>query len=119
MFLGPLAAWAPVFFNHVKAVKPLVEQAGALRRAEDIHIGGWQFNQLPSLNYYAQREITHHQNEAEALAFLRYPVRVFLFLPAQNWIGLAQQAPPQCRLIARHWDIQRRRELVVVTNQPE
>ena len=40
-------------------------------------------------------------------------------MDATPLLNLAQQAPPQCRLVARHWDFQRRRELVVVTNRPE
>ena len=71
---------------------------------------------LPSLNFYTRREVMHQGNEAEALAFLRYPIPVYLFLPAQIWHGLKEAAPAGCRLIGHHPDLYRRDDIVLVTN---
>jgi 4-amino-4-deoxy-L-arabinose transferase-like glycosyltransferase len=121
LFMGPLIAWALPAWNGIKAPHPLVEQALALRpdalgRERDIRIGGFQLEHLPSLNFYARREVMHQGNEAEALAFLRYPMPVYLFLPAQIWQGLKEAAPAGCRLIGHHPDLYRRDDIVLVTN---
>jgi 4-amino-4-deoxy-L-arabinose transferase-like glycosyltransferase len=121
LFLAPSLAWVPTAWNMIKAPRPLTEQAGtsmpdALRPSQDIRVGGFHLEHLPSLNFYTRRVVMHQDNEAEALAFLRYQVPVFLYLPAHIWSGLRDKAPPSCRLIACHPDLYRCNDVVVVTN---
>jgi len=118
-FLAPLVAWALPAWNQIKATRPLVEQTGALCRHEDIRIGAYHLEHLPSLNFYAQREVILHESEAEALAFLHYQVQVYLFLPRPVWDDLKGHAPATSRLIAHHPDMYRFHDIVVVTNRPE
>ena len=57
LLLAPMAAWGSVAFNEVKAPRPLVELTGARQRDRDLRIGAWQLEHLPSLNFYAQRDV--------------------------------------------------------------
>jgi 4-amino-4-deoxy-L-arabinose transferase-like glycosyltransferase len=121
LFLGPLLAWALPAWNMIKAPRPLVEQAltlepDALGHERDIRIGGFHLEHLPSLNFYTRREVVHQGSEADALAFLRYQMPVYLFLPARTWNALSGTAPAACRLIAHHPDLYRRNDIVLVTN---
>ena len=45
---APLAAFASVLFNQSKAPEPLVAKTDTVRHYEDIRIGGWQIEHLPS-----------------------------------------------------------------------
>jgi hypothetical protein len=50
------------------------------------------------------------------VAFLEYQVPVYLFLPSELWEGLQVKAPSGCRVLARHADLYRARDIVVVAN---
>ena len=83
-----MAAWMLPAFDGVKAPGSLVARSGALKRDRDIRIGGYQMEHLPSINFYAQREVMHQATGADAIAFLHYPIPVYLFMPAPLWEDL-------------------------------
>ena len=117
LLIGPLAGWGAALFNDFKAPSPLVNLAGALQKEQDIRIGEWQLGHLASLNFYCQRDIIHHQNQAEAIAFLHYPLQVFLFIPAREWEQLRGQLQIPWRELGRGQDLYRHGEVVVITNR--
>ena len=53
----------------------------------------------------------------EVLEQLRYPVEVYLFLPAAEWERLQPLVRTPCRLVGRHRDLYRKCDVVVVTNR--
>jgi 4-amino-4-deoxy-L-arabinose transferase-like glycosyltransferase len=114
--LVPLAAAGTVALNQFRAPRPLVEQAGALQRDQEIRVGGYQLEFLPSLNFYVQRNVRHCQSPEEVLDFLRQPLTVFLFLPRRDWEQLAPRVTTPYRLLASHREMYRAGEVVVVTN---
>jgi 4-amino-4-deoxy-L-arabinose transferase-like glycosyltransferase len=121
LFLAPLSAWALPAWNVIKAPRALARQAAAsvpdaFGRSRDIRIGGFNIEHLPSLNFYTRRPTVHQGNEDEALAFLRYELPVYLFLPARAWHDLKDRAPAGCTLLAHHADLYRASDIVVVTN---
>jgi len=116
-FLAPLAAGGSVALNHFRAPRPLVEQTRALQRERDIRVGCYQLEFLPSLNFYVQRNVQHHQNDLEVLDFLRQPLPVFLFLPRHEWDQLAPRITTPHRVLAAHREMYRAGEVVVVTNR--
>lgn len=118
LFLGPLAAWAMVAWNDVKAVRPLVAGADGIHKTRDIRIGALKMEHLPSLNFYVQRTVSHHAEPSDAAAFLRYPLPVYLFLPATEWEELSKQTP-SCRVLGLRRDMYRNGEVVLVTNVTE
>jgi hypothetical protein len=118
LMLAPFAAFGSAIFNGGKAAQPLVLQADALRLNEDIRIGCWEVGHLPSLNFYAQRNVEHLQGDREIVEFLKAGVRVYLFIPANDWQRLRTQVSTDTRIIARHYDFYHNNELVVVTNRP-
>ena len=116
-FLAPLAAGGSLALNSFLAPRPLVEQAGALQRDQEIRIGCYQLEFLPSLNFYVQRDVKHNQSDQEALDFLRQDLTVFLFLPRSDWEKLAPLATSPHRVVASHRELYRAGEVVVVTNR--
>jgi 4-amino-4-deoxy-L-arabinose transferase-like glycosyltransferase len=117
LLLGPLAAYGSAFFNGAKAPQPLVEQAKALQRHAEIRIGCWNLEYLPSLNFYVRRDVVHLRDEAEVMAFLRYPVPVFLFLSAEDWQRLEAKLPTSYRVVGRHREMSRHCEVLVIANR--
>jgi 4-amino-4-deoxy-L-arabinose transferase-like glycosyltransferase len=117
VFLGGLAAVGGAAINAYKAPRPLVELARALNRTEDIRIGAFQMEHLPSLNFYCQRDIDHQPSAAAAAEFLRTKLPVFLFLPATAWQEVERTVRVPYRVLGRHPDLYRRGEVVVVTNR--
>ncbi|MCI0680911.1 MAG: glycosyltransferase family 39 protein [Gemmataceae bacterium] len=115
--VAPLAAWGSITFNHVKAPRRLAELAGAARRPDDIRIGAWRLEHLPSLNFYLRRDVTYLRNEAELRGLLRYPLPVYVFLPAPAWQQCRPATQALGREVARHRDLYRQADVVVVTNQ--
>jgi 4-amino-4-deoxy-L-arabinose transferase-like glycosyltransferase len=117
LFVVPMAGWATVTLNRHKAPRPLVESAAALQRHREIRIGCWQLEHLPSLNFYCQRDVIHHQEEEKALAFLRYPlIQVFLFVPEPLWRNMEAKVLTPHRVAGRHHDMYQGCDVVVVTN---
>jgi 4-amino-4-deoxy-L-arabinose transferase-like glycosyltransferase len=116
-FLVPLAGGGSVALNQFRAPRPLVEQAGALQRDQDIRIGCYQLEFLPSLNFYVQRNVQHHPTPQDALESLRQPFQVYLFLPRGDWEQLEPHVRGPHRVLARHREMYRAGEVVVVTNR--
>jgi hypothetical protein len=116
-FMAPLAAGGSVALNRFRAPRPLVEEAGALQRDQDIRIGCYQLEFLPSLNFYVQRNVEHQTGDQEALDFLGQALPVYLFLPRSDWNRLAAQATMPHRVVAVHREMYRAGEVVVVTNR--
>jgi 4-amino-4-deoxy-L-arabinose transferase-like glycosyltransferase len=117
LFLAPLAAWGCVALNRHKAPQPLVEECGAMARNQEIRIGGYQLEYLPSLNFYCQRNVSHLQNERDVSEFLRYPVPVYLFTPEPDWQQLRDKVRAPYRVMARHRDLYHACDVLVVTNR--
>jgi len=117
LMLAPFAAFASAIFNGGKAAHPLVEQADALRLHEDIRIGCWNVGHLPSLNFYVRRNVVHLDSENGLVEFMKTGVRVYLFIPANDWQRLQPQISIDARIVARHYDLYHHTELVVVTNR--
>lgn len=116
-FLVPLTAWASAFWNDFKPVQPLVQHSGALRPDEEILIVGWQMEHLPSLNFYARRDITLVTSDRDIVPYLRYEMPVYVFMPVREWERLKPSLGGLCREVARHQDLYRRSQVVVVTNR--
>jgi 4-amino-4-deoxy-L-arabinose transferase-like glycosyltransferase len=116
-FLAPLAAWASMAFNDVKAPQPLVTASGALQRDHDIRIGAYQLEYLPSLNFYCQRNVQHLASQGEIDEFLATPLRVYLFVPAPLWDDLQARIHSPWRVLGTHRDLYRNWDIVVVTNK--
>jgi 4-amino-4-deoxy-L-arabinose transferase-like glycosyltransferase len=115
-FVLPLAAGGSTALDAFRAPRPLVAEAGALQRGEDVRVGCFQLEFLPSLNFYVQRNVEHQEDEQQALAFLRQELPAYLFLPRADWERLAAQAPPTARVVGTHREMYRAGEVVVVTN---
>ena len=116
LLIGPLAAFASVLFNNQKTPQALVEQAGALNNAEDIRIGGWRMEHLPSLNFYVQRNIEHLKEERDIAGFLQYRLPVYLFLPLEDWQRLQGSLQGLGRVVGQQQDMYHHGDIVVVTN---
>jgi 4-amino-4-deoxy-L-arabinose transferase-like glycosyltransferase len=116
-FLGPLAAGGSAALNPFRAPRPLVEQSAALQRDQEIRIGAFELEFLPSLNFYVQRNVQHLQCAEEAIEFLRQPLTVFLFLPRSEWQQLAPRVSAPCRIVGSNREMYRAGEVIVVANR--
>ena len=117
VLLAPLAVYGSMFFNDFKAPRLLVEQAGVCNRNEDIRIGCWRMEHLPSLNFYLQRSVTYIEKEKNLAPFLQQPMRSFLFIPANDWQRLQPSLAGCGHVVARQHDIYHHVDILVVTNR--
>jgi 4-amino-4-deoxy-L-arabinose transferase-like glycosyltransferase len=116
LLLGPMAAFASVIFNARKAPQALVELADADRRDEDIRIGCCQAEHLPSLNFYLKRNVEYLYGD-EIADFLKSRLTVYLFITLEEWQQMERRPGVKGRVVARHADMYRRTEMLVVTNR--
>ena len=116
VMVGALAAVAGPAVDREKAPRALVETAARSASGPDLRVGGYRYFQ-PSLVYYARRPVTRLTVEPAAVEFLTRAGQAYLFLTAAEWEKLAPRCPPGCREVARHWDLYRACEVVVVTNR--
>ena len=107
----------PIGANTIAEAEEVLLKAGALQRDQEIRIGCYQLEFLPSLNFYVQRPVQHHDSAEEALEFLGQPLPAYLFLPRADWEQLAARAPKAARVLASHREMYRAGEVVVVTNR--
>jgi 4-amino-4-deoxy-L-arabinose transferase-like glycosyltransferase len=117
LMLVPFAAFGSAVFNGGKAAQPLVIHADAMRLHEDIRIGSWEVGHLPSLNFYAQRNVEQLASESAVVEFLLARIPVYLFIPARDLDRLQPRFPAGVHVVARHYDFYHHHEIVVVTNQ--
>src|SRR5262249_15235938 len=94
-----------------------VELAGAGQRQTDIRIGVWQLEHLPSLNFYVERDVIPLQNEKALCSLLRYPLPIYVFMPAGAWEKCSANTRECGREVARRPDLYRQGEVVVVVNR--
>jgi hypothetical protein len=116
-FVVPLAAGGSSALNAFRAPRPLVAAAGALQRDQDIRIGSYQLEFLPSLNFYVQRNVECYDDPQKALEFLGQTLPAYLFLPRAEWDQLTARGPLPYRVVATHREMYRAGEVVVVTNR--
>jgi 4-amino-4-deoxy-L-arabinose transferase-like glycosyltransferase len=115
-FLGLAAAGGVAAVDVYKAPRPLARAIQHQQTEREMRVVCYRYFQ-PSLVFYARRQVTLLTTEEQVLEYLRYPVEVFLVLPAADWEQLQTQVRSPCRLVFRHGDLYRRCEVVVVTNR--
>jgi 4-amino-4-deoxy-L-arabinose transferase-like glycosyltransferase len=116
LFNSLLIGWGSESLDLHKAPRSLTALAGACDPEHDVRVGCYQYFQ-PSLVFYCRRDVQTLENEEKALEFVRSPLQVFLFLPETAWEPLAQRLGNTARILARHEDMYRHCNVVVVTNR--
>jgi len=114
-YLHLLISYPTRIVDSRKAPKDLIAAAGLPRPKDEIRIGSLGYFQ-PSLVFYAQREVTQLPTEEDALQLLASPLPSYLICPFKTWDELASKAP-RCRMVAKHYDLYRNFDVVVVTNR--
>jgi hypothetical protein len=111
-----MAALPPRAVDEHKAPRALVAAAGARRPDAEIRVATFDYFQ-PSLVFYCEREVQQLFSEHQALDFLRGPLPAYLFCPAAVWDRLAPRAAAPVTLVARHHDLYRGCDIVVLSNR--
>jgi hypothetical protein len=117
VFLGVLAGGGSMALEGRKAPRALTQALLAEQDEPDVRVGCYKYFQ-PSVVFYSGREVRSLTSAKEVVEFLRCPLRVYLFVPAQVWENELQtriQGP--CRLLGRRRDLYRNCDVVVVTNR--
>lgn len=117
LFVGGLAAEGGTAWDAQRAPRTLALAIVTDQAEPEIRVGCYEYFQ-PSLVFYCRREVQQLADERAALTFLRYPLPVYLLLPASTWDVLQTRVRGPHRLLARHRDVYRGWDVVVVTNAP-
>jgi 4-amino-4-deoxy-L-arabinose transferase-like glycosyltransferase len=115
LFVAGLALAGSSLLEDYKAPRVLVERAQACQSDRDIRVACYDWYQ-PSLVFYCRRKVSRLATAEEAVDFLRYPVPVYLFVPATVGEELVQHSR-RARLLARQRDFYRKCDVVVLTNR--
>ena len=116
LFVGGLASHGAVTLDGFKAIRPLAAALQADAVEPEIRIGCVDYYQ-PSLVFYCRRQVRRFVNSADALDFLEWPVPVYLFASAKWWERLPPSERASWREVARHYDLYRGQEAVLISNQ--
>jgi 4-amino-4-deoxy-L-arabinose transferase-like glycosyltransferase len=116
VFLAVLAGWGVMAVDDGKAPRPLVGAMAPGQNEREVRIACYRYFQ-PSLVFYSRRNVGQLDNEEDALEQLRYPVEVYLLLPAPEWERLRARVRTPCRVLGRHRDLLRDCDVVLVTNR--
>jgi 4-amino-4-deoxy-L-arabinose transferase-like glycosyltransferase len=116
IFSGAVAFWVAGVVDGFKAPRPLVAALPDDQLRREVRVAAFDYFQ-PSLVFYCRREVYCPENDAFALDFLRTPLPVYVFVPADKWEQIQRMAPATYRLIARHHDLYNGREVLLVTNE--
>jgi hypothetical protein len=118
VFIAGLGAWASTAVERYKAPRAVVRALPGDTQTREVRIAtaGWF---QPSLVFYCGREVAEFKpdDEGQIVNFLRGPLESYLFLPAESWEALRPRMPAAAHLIARHYDLYQRHDIVVVANQ--
>jgi 4-amino-4-deoxy-L-arabinose transferase-like glycosyltransferase len=117
LLLAPLAAWMSVALNDCKSPAPLARDSGLGRRDVDLRIGTYLAEHIPSLNFYARRDVIPLGDAASFVDFLKLPVPAYVVISEEKLAELRAKNVSLGRETARHYDMYRRQAMVVVTNQ--
>jgi hypothetical protein len=113
---GVLAAEGGAAVERFKSARPLVQVVQALQTEPEVRLGQYGYYQ-PSVVFYCRREVARLEEEKDALEFLRYPIPVYLFMPAPVWQTLEAKVQSPHQVLARHRDLYKGCDVVVVTNR--
>jgi 4-amino-4-deoxy-L-arabinose transferase-like glycosyltransferase len=116
LFLGTLAAGIGQTLNTYKAPSALAKVIEAHPTEPDILLGCYDYFQ-PSLVFYCGREVSRLQSEEEVGNYLRWPLPVYLFMPATTWENIEGRMTMPHRLVGCRHDLYRNCDVVVVTNR--
>jgi hypothetical protein len=112
-----MLGWATDWLNPLKASRDLIASAGAFRRDRDVRLANCEYFP-PSLVFYGQRLVQSLHTDQEVIQFLANPIPGYLFVIRRDWEGLRGRHPEWIgEPVARHWDMYRNCEVVVVSNQ--
>jgi 4-amino-4-deoxy-L-arabinose transferase-like glycosyltransferase len=116
-FVVGIIGFAAIGVDAAKAPRSLTSAAGTMRRDRDIRLASYQYTQ-PSLVFYNQREIRPLPSEQQVVQFLNFPLPSFLFIPEPVWQDLQREGLAIGEPIARHHDLYRNCEVLVIANRP-
>jgi 4-amino-4-deoxy-L-arabinose transferase-like glycosyltransferase len=116
LFTASVAAWVAPAVDAYKAPRELARAGRVESIDKEIRIGCYQYYQ-PSLVFYCGTEVLRLGDETSVRDFLSYPFENYLLLPVAAWEGLAGRVDPGYRVIARHYDLYRHTEVLLVSNR--
>jgi 4-amino-4-deoxy-L-arabinose transferase-like glycosyltransferase len=116
-FSLPLGLWASAVLDDFKAPRALLEHTQAQRTDLPLDIYCWNVAHLPSLNFYARRDLTHCDSADSVLSHLLNPTPAYVILPEQDWEKLKRFVHVPIHELAHHHDMLGNETLVIVSNR--
>jgi 4-amino-4-deoxy-L-arabinose transferase-like glycosyltransferase len=119
VMLALITAFPPGVFDRYKAPRELVRATGVADPTREVRLAGFDWFQ-PSVVFYAKREVKKLQTIESAAEFLAVPTPAYLFVSEKAWEEwLKPHVKGPHRVAARHFDMYRNCDVLVVTNEPE
>ncbi len=116
LFTGSFAAWGVTAIDKHKSTKPLIEIVKKHREGEEIRIGTFDHFH-PSLVFYSQQPVKQLFSVEDAVAFVEYPMPVYLLTPSTHLESVRKKSTTTIREIGRHYDFYKGKEVVLITNR--
>jgi 4-amino-4-deoxy-L-arabinose transferase-like glycosyltransferase len=109
------AAFGVAAVDRYKSARVLAGALPADQDRREVRLATHDYFQ-PSLVFYCRREVACLEPPEQALAFLRGPLPSYLFVPAPAWQRLRGGLDVPCRVVARHYDLYRACDVLLVGN---
>jgi len=115
-FVAIIGAGVCPSVNEYKPAQKLAKHINVDAIEGDVTVGTYHWFQ-PSLVFYCRCEVVPWQQEQHALDSLRYPMPVYLIVPAPIWEQMKVRARVPWREVARERDLYRRHDVVLISNR--
>jgi 4-amino-4-deoxy-L-arabinose transferase-like glycosyltransferase len=116
VFTAALGAWGGAAIESYKAPRALMSAVRRDGGGSDYRIISYRYFE-PSFVFYAHREIVIQEVAEETLAYLKFPVPVYLVVRENDWQSLKERAGPAVCIVARRRDLYKNCDILVVRNQ--
>ena len=117
LLLAPLTAWLSVAMNEYKSPASLVAESGMKDRDIDMRVGVYATEHIPSLNFYAGRDVTPILSAVDLAEFLRQPIPAYVVISENDLADFRRLYTDVGHETARHFDMYRRQAMVVISNE--
>ena len=106
-----------VALNDCKSPAALARESGMGRRDVDLRIGMYETDHIPSLNFYARRDVAPLNGPAMFVEFLKLPLPAYIVVSEEKLGELRAKNVALAGRRARHYDMYKRQAMVVVSNR--
>jgi 4-amino-4-deoxy-L-arabinose transferase-like glycosyltransferase len=117
LFIGVVVGYPALVLEPYKAPKELARMSGVANPDRDLRVGQFEWP-LPSMVYYAQRQVDAIPSPDAVAQYLAIPTPAYVFMAENTWNNVVStRVTVPHRVVGRHYDFLHRGDIVIITNE--